>query len=114
MGGRTVPPGSAGVGSGTDATWTAGANVAVVFPEYDRSPEARYPEALVINAEADVLRDEGERYAGRLRDAGVPVTQVRYAAMIHDFVMVNYLHGTNAAKAAVAQAVAFLERGHQA
>lgn len=72
---------------------------------------AGLPEALVINAEADVLRDEGERYAGRLRAAGVPVTQVRYAAMVHDFVMVNALHDTYAAKAAVAQAVAFLAQG---
>ncbi|WP_425956744.1 alpha/beta hydrolase [Xylanimonas sp. McL0601] len=67
------------------------------------------PPALVINGEADVLRDEGEAFAGKLRDAGVPVTQVRYAAIIHDFVMVNSLHETHAAKAAIAQAVAFLK-----
>jgi acetyl esterase len=69
---------------------------------------AGLPPALVINGEADVLRDEGEAYAGRLRDAGVEVTQVRYAATIHDFVMLNALHDTHASKAAVAQAVAFL------
>ena len=72
---------------------------------------AGLPEALIINAEADVLRDEGERYAGKLRAAGVPVTQVRYAAIVHDFVMVNALHDTHAAKAAIAQAVAFLAQG---
>ena len=66
------------------------------------------PRALVINGEADVLRDEGEAYAGKLREAGVDVTQVRYAATIHDFVMLNALHNTNASTAAVAQAVAFL------
>ena len=66
------------------------------------------PPALVINGEADVLRDEGEAYAGKLREAGVDVTQVRYAATIHDFVMLNALHNTNASTAAVAQAVAFL------
>jgi acetyl esterase len=66
------------------------------------------PPALVINGEADVLRDEGEAYAGKLRDAGVEVTQVRYAATIHDFVMLNALHNTHASQAAVAQAVAFL------
>ncbi|MBF4479053.1 Acetyl esterase/lipase [Rhodococcus rhodochrous J3] len=66
------------------------------------------PPALVITAEADVLRDEGEAYAAKLRRAGVPTTAVRYQGIIHDFVMVNSLHDTFAAKAAVVQAVAFL------
>lgn len=66
------------------------------------------PPALVITAEADVLRDEGEAYAAKLRAAGVPVTQVRYGAITHDFVMLNTLHDTNAAKAAVAQAAGVL------
>jgi acetyl esterase/lipase len=66
------------------------------------------PPALVITAEADVLRDEGEAYASKLRDAGVPVTAVRYQGIIHDFVMLNALRGTQAARAAIAQAVGFL------
>ncbi|WP_330180276.1 alpha/beta hydrolase [Nocardia sp. NBC_01503] len=70
---------------------------------------AGLPPALVITGQADVLRDEGEAYAGKLRAAGVPVTQVRYGAIIHDFVMVNSMHDTHAAKAAVAQAVAVLK-----
>ena len=67
------------------------------------------PQALVITGEADVLRDEGEAYASKLREAGVPVTAVRYQGIIHDFVMLNALSGTHAARAAIAQAVSFLK-----
>lgn len=66
------------------------------------------PPALVITGEADVLRDEGEAYANKLREAGVPVTAVRYQGIIHDFVMLNALRGTHAAEAAITQAVTFL------
>jgi acetyl esterase len=66
------------------------------------------PPTLVITAEADVLRDEGEAYAARLRQAGVAVTAVRYQGTIHDFVMLNALADTHATRAAIAQAGATL------
>jgi acetyl esterase len=69
---------------------------------------AGLPPAFVIVDEADVLRDEGEAYAARLRAAGVEVTTVRYDGITHDFMMLNPLSATHATRAAVAQAISVL------
>lgn len=69
------------------------------------------PPALVITAEADVLRDEGEAYANKLRESGVPVTGVRFQGTIHDFVMLNALADTKAARGAMTLANAWLREG---
>ncbi|MGW4885077.1 alpha/beta hydrolase [Streptomyces murinus] len=68
------------------------------------------PPALVITGEADVLRDEGEAYATKLRAAGVPVTAVRFQGIIHDFVMLNALRDTHTARTAIELATRTLHR----
>ena len=71
------------------------------------------PDAMVLTGEADVLRDEGEAYATKLREAGVDVTAARLEAIIHDFVMLNALDQTNACRAAMDLSVAWINRKNQ-
>jgi acetyl esterase/lipase len=64
------------------------------------------PPALVITAENDPLRDEGEAYARKLKEAGVQVDAVRYNGTIHDFVLLNALRNVSSTQAAIAQVTA--------
>ncbi|MFG6192174.1 alpha/beta hydrolase [Nonomuraea sp. JJY05] len=64
------------------------------------------PPAVVLTAEHDVLRDEGEAYAERLREAGVPVLSRRFEGQMHVFfTMVNVLPGSAEAITMVAEAI---------
>lgn len=63
------------------------------------------PPALVLVDQNDVLRDEGEAYAAKLTQAGVPTTSVRYNGIIHDFMMLNPVRSTQATTGAIEQAI---------
>lgn len=66
------------------------------------------PPALIQTAENDVLRDEGEAYARKLNEAGVPVTLTRYGGLIHDYGLLNPLAEVPAVKIALLQAGAVI------
>jgi len=61
------------------------------------------PPTIVITDENDVLRDEGETYAHRLQDAGVPTVSTRYNGIIHDFGLLNGLADLPTTKAMIRQ-----------
>jgi acetyl esterase len=68
------------------------------------------PPGLIVNGENDVLCDEGEAYALKLLQAGVPVTAVRYHGTIHDFVMLNAITNDPAPRGAIEQASHMLKQ----
>lgn len=71
------------------------------------------PDTMILNGEADVLRDEGEAFARKLRMAGVDVTAMRFQGMIHDFVMLNALDQTKACRAAMDVSVSWINKKNQ-
>jgi acetyl esterase len=72
-----------------------------------KAPDFRgLPQAMVMTAEYDLLRDQGEAFAQKLKEAGVPVTLKRYAGMFHPFFSLG--GAIDAAGAALADAATAL------
>jgi acetyl esterase len=69
---------------------------------------AGLPPALIVTAEADVTRDEGEAYAARLRAAGVEASAMRFLGTVHDFVSLNALRESPPSRAALRHGCTFL------
>jgi acetyl esterase len=67
---------------------------------------------MVITAECDPIRDQGEAYARRLQEAGVPVTVKRYAGAIHVFFNLGGV--IDSGREAVADAAAALRQAFSA
>ncbi|RCR71319.1 alpha/beta hydrolase [Larkinella punicea] len=68
------------------------------------------PPTLMQVAENDVLRDEGEAYARKLDEAGVPVTLIRYQGMIHDWGLLNPLSQMPGTRSLITHAAAELKK----
>ena len=79
----------------------------------DREQLKGLPDTMILNGEADVLRDEGEAFARKLREAGVDVTAMRFQGMIHDFVMLNALDQTKACRAAMDASASWINRKNE-
>jgi acetyl esterase/lipase len=68
------------------------------------------PPALVIVDENDVIRDQGEAYATKLREADVPTASVRFNGTMHDFMMLAVLRDSETTHAALSLAASTFRR----
>jgi len=73
-----------------------------------------FPETLVVVAEVDPLRDEGEAFARHLSASGVRTTAMRVLGTVHDFVMLNALADTPATRLAIETAARGIKKAFAA
>lgn len=95
-----------------DLKWTEGHYIpeGIEHTEPELSPIfakdlSRLPPALVITAEFDPLRDEGETYVRLLREAGTQADLTRYDGMIHGFYLMDSLDASRVALRQIVQAL---------
>jgi acetyl esterase/lipase len=89
-----------------DAFWEPGGDI-IRYHDGNTVPDvwSRFADAPT---EADVLRDEADRYVARLRVPGAASTALRYDGIGHDFMMLTPLNNTEPTRAVFARAIAFL------
>lgn len=68
------------------------------------------PETLIITSEFDVLRDEGEDYAKRLRQVGVDACSVRFGGVLHGFMVTESLAKSSSGDLAIQLAADYIRR----
>lgn len=71
---------------------------------------ARFPPALIVTCEYDVLRDEGEQFAARLIRAGVDVTAIRWLGSLHGFLVTESLSTSVSAQTCIDLVAQYIKR----
>ncbi len=72
---------------------------------------AQFPPTLIVTCEYDVLRDQGEKFAARLVQAGVNVTAVRWLGSLHGFLVTESLAASVSAQTCIDMVARYIRRG---
>jgi acetyl esterase/lipase len=72
---------------------------------------AQFPPTLIVTCEYDVLRDEGEKFAGRLISAGADISAVRWLGALHGFLVTESLADSTSAQTCIDMIAQYVSRG---